>query len=77
MTRLVTVLGTVSWGQQFLDGTAVQWANNVLISGHAQGAGHAAYLSSEAVVPAVLFSGPQAISKHASKSPGWRSPICR
>ena len=59
---LVKVLRKQSWGHRFLSSSAEQisWSK-VVISGHSQGAGHAAYLSYRKAVTAVLFSGPQVL----------------
>lgn len=65
---VANVLGSVPWGAQFLvaaDG-GVDWPRTV-ISGHSQGAGHAAYLSYELEVDAVLFSGPQDCNECAAR----------
>jgi len=58
---LLHTLKLYPWGVKYLtsDGEGVNWKQNVIISGHSQGAGHAAYLSYKLQVPAVLFSGPQ------------------
>jgi hypothetical protein len=62
---LLRALKQTSWGAQFLITTSnssesrVDWSK-IIISGHSQGAGHAAYLSHRrGVFAAVLFSGPQ------------------
>ena len=59
------VLHTLEWGNKFLkygnggeESYIIDW-NKIVISGHSQGAGHAAYLSFKKNIPAVLFSGPQ------------------
>ena len=59
------VLHTIKWGNKFLkygngseESYIIDW-NKIIISGHSQGAGHAAYLSFKKNIPAVLFSGPQ------------------
>eukprot|EP00429_Kryptoperidinium_foliaceum_P070074 CAMPEP_0176070036 /NCGR_PEP_ID=MMETSP0120_2-20121206/34971_1 /TAXON_ID=160619 /ORGANISM="Kryptoperidinium foliaceum, Strain CCMP 1326" /LENGTH=388 /DNA_ID=CAMNT_0017403675 /DNA_START=10 /DNA_END=1176 /DNA_ORIENTATION=+ len=58
----------LSWGRQFLTGEqGVRWSK-VILSGHSQGAGHAAYLSILKDVRAVLLSGPQDC---AECSEGW------
>ena len=57
----------VPWGEQFIrDNGGVDWSRTV-ISGHSQGAGHAAYLSFVLDVDAVLFSGPQDCSECADR----------
>ncbi|CAK0823582.1 unnamed protein product [Prorocentrum cordatum] len=57
---LLGVLFSVTWGNRFVVARtgAVDWSN-VIVSGHSQGAGHAAYLSYLTGANAVLFSGPQ------------------
>ena len=61
---LNNTLHNVDWGKLFLkynaetDSHGIDW-EKVIISGHSQGAGHAAYLSYKKNIPAVLFSGPQ------------------
>ena len=57
-------LHCVEWGKLFLkrspgiSSLGLDW-EKIVISGHSQGAGHAAYLSYKKDIPAVLFSGPQ------------------
>jgi len=54
------VLRAVEWGASFIDSGSgdVAW-DKVIISGHSQGAGHAAYMSYAKDIDMVLFSGPQ------------------
>ena len=64
VTLLKKTLQSVEWGKLFLtynnetSAHVIDW-KKVVISGHSQGAGHAAYLSYKKSIPAVLFSGPQ------------------
>ena len=61
-TVALAALQTIGW-QQFLlaDGGGIDW-RKVVISGHSQGASHAAYMSSTLpLAAAVLLSGPQEI----------------
>ena len=64
VSLLNKTLHSVEWGKLFLKrnpGTSshgIYW-EKIVISGHSQGAGHAAYLSYKKDIPAVLFSGPQ------------------
>lgn len=69
VSLLLHTLKLYPWGVKFLtsDGEGVNWKQNVIISGHSQGAGHAAYLSYKLQVPAVLFSGPQ----DSASASGW------
>mmetsp|Transcript_151694 Transcript_151694/g.467609 ORF Transcript_151694/g.467609 Transcript_151694/m.467609 type:complete len:398 (-) Transcript_151694:6-1199(-) len=64
---LAGALSRLPWGASFLDSGAVRWSR-IIISGHSQGASHAAYLSSLLGVRAVLFSGPQDCLQCSS---GW------
>lgn len=52
------VLMDQAWGSAFLQGGEVDWTK-IIISGHSQGASHAAYLTQVKKTHAVLFSGPQ------------------
>jgi hypothetical protein len=61
---LTKTLHSIDWGQNFLKRNNKTLSNDiswekVVISGHSQGAGHAAYLSYKKEIPSVLFSGPQ------------------
>jgi len=56
--RLEGILSNQSWGSNFLSDGRVDWSK-VIISGHSQGASHAAYLSQLKGVRTVLISGPQ------------------
>ena len=64
ISLLKSTLQALGWGKKFLkydhetESDEVDW-EKIIISGHSQGAGHAAYLSYKKLVPAVLFSGPQ------------------
>jgi hypothetical protein len=56
---LIGALKQAPWGQEFLlAGNHIDW-NRIIVSGHSQGASHAAYLSFAKQLPAVLLSGPQ------------------
>jgi len=55
---LLQLLQQQSWGTSFLSSDQLNWTN-IVISGHSQGAGHAAYLGYKLDMPVVLFSGPQ------------------
>ena len=68
---LVGALQELGWAH-FLtaDGARVRW-ERVVVSGHSQGASHAAYLSvARKVRAALLFSGPQ---EHPDAAAGWLS----
>jgi len=55
----ISSLKKVEWGKKFLtDKGELNW-DKIIVSGHTQGASHAAYLSQVKGVRAVLFSGPQ------------------
>lgn len=64
VSLLNKTLHSVEWGKLFLkrnpgaSSHGIDW-EKIIISGHSQGAGHAAYLSYKKEIPAVLFSGPQ------------------
>ena len=59
-------LESVDWGHHFLDRGDLKW-ERIVVSGHSQGAGHAAYLSStRPVLGAALLSGPQDTAAGAS-----------
>jgi len=70
-------LSQLAWGEDFLKedsfGAGVLW-DKVIISGHSQGASHAAYLSQAKGVRAVLFSGPQETWDSAKEWISWRVP---
>ena len=64
---LTAALQQLEWSQYLTaDGSTVRW-DRVVVSGHSQGASHAAYLSvAKRVKAAVLFSGPQETPECAS-----------
>ena len=56
---LLAALRSVRWGKKFSNGSKLSW-EHIIVSGHSQGAGHAAYWASQrSVLGAILFSGPQ------------------
>lgn len=60
------------WGQ-YLSGNRIKW-NNVIVTGHSQGAGHAAYLAKHfKVARAVMLSGPQDYFSKLDKPAAWLS----
>jgi len=68
VTLVLAALKRLGWDSLFLDANGrVRW-ELVVVSGHSQGASHAAYLSTRVPVKAaVLFSGPQ----EATPATGW------
>ena len=78
-TVLERVLHGIEWGKKFLkygngsiESYDIDW-NKIIISGHSQGAGHAAYLSLKKNIRAVLFSGPQDCSSCSQPWLRWMS----
>ena len=76
---LERVLHSIEWGNKFLkygngsrESYNIDW-NKIIISGHSQGSGHAAYLSLKKNIPAVLFSGPQDCSSCSQPWLRWMS----
>jgi len=74
---LDTHFATEGWGQFLTSGGGVDWSK-VVVSGHSQGAGHAAYIAKmlQGVRRAVLLSGAedQNVSCSWQGQPGWRTP---
>lgn len=61
-----------NWGQYLLN-NSVDWTK-ILIGGHSQGSGHAAYIAKQFPVSRVLmFSGPNDYSDYYSNSANWLS----
>lgn len=75
-TRLISALATAGWSSMFQAGAdSVDWTR-VVVSGHSQGASHAAYLSVvRPVQAAVLFSGPQECPACAKSWVGRGDPM--
>jgi pimeloyl-ACP methyl ester carboxylesterase len=58
---------------QYIDGNNIQW-KNIIVAGHSQGAGHAAYLGQRFPVSRVLvFSGPQDYLDNFRHPASWLS----
>ena len=64
---LLNALSKVEWGGRFVKDGQIRW-DLIIISGHSQGASHAAYASMTRHIPTVLLSGPQEGARSAS---GW------
>jgi len=59
--------------QQYVNGNAIQW-QKIIVAGHSQGAGHAAYLGKKFPVYRVLiFAGPQDYLVHFNSPASWLS----
>ena len=60
-----------NWSQYLLGDNTMDWSK-IIVGGHSQGAGHAAYLAKKYRVERVLlFSGPNDYSDHFSNSANW------
>lgn len=70
---LTGVLSNLAWGGRYLRRRQVRWSK-IIVSGHSQGASHAAYLSSARGTRAVLFSGPQDSWDSAKEWTSWSVP---
>jgi hypothetical protein len=59
------------WGQYLLSQSSIDWSK-VAVSGHSQGAGHAAYFAKKFLVErAVMFAGPNDYSTYFSNAAPW------
>src|SRR5207249_4894448 len=59
--------------KQYIDNNQIQW-ENIIVAGHSQGAGHAAYLGKRFPVAKVLiFAGPQDYLNNFNAPAGWLS----
>ncbi len=57
--------------QQYIKGGTIQWPK-IVVAGHSQGAGHAAYLAKKFPVNrALIFAGPQDFLVHFNRPAGW------
>ena len=62
---------TENWGQYLSTPNALDWSK-IIVGGHSQGSGHAAYLAKQFLVDRVLlFSGPNDYSNTFSTSANW------
>lgn len=60
------------WGQ-FVTGNELTW-NKVVVSGHSQGSGHAAYIAQQFQVDrAIMYAGPNEFSQHFLSVADWLS----
>lgn len=58
--------------QQYITGNVIQW-QKIIVAGHSQGAGHAAYLAKKFPVNrALIFAGPQDFLVHFNAPAGWQ-----
>jgi pimeloyl-ACP methyl ester carboxylesterase len=72
--RLVRTVGRLRWDQFLYSDGTLAWPK-LIVSGHSQGASHAAYLSlARPVAAAVLFSGPQECPRCTSAWPRAADP---
>jgi len=57
--------------KQYLKANSIQW-QKIIVAGHSQGAGHAAYIAKKFLVSRVLiFAGPQDFLVHFNSPAGW------
>ena len=73
--RLIQFLDTTfpseNWGQYLLNNHEIDWSK-IIVTGHSQGSGHAAYIAKDHLVNRVLmFSGPNDYSNHFSDAANW------
>jgi len=73
--KLIQYLSTANpsenWGQYLATPNTIDWTK-VVVGGHSQGAGHAAYLAKQFLVDRVLmFAGPNDYSTRFSNSANW------
>ena len=62
-----------NWAQYLVDGNAPNWSR-IIVAGHSQGSGHAAYLAKmNNVNRALMFSGPNDYSTHFEAAGNWLS----
>ena len=62
-----------NWGQYLQRSGGIEWSK-IIIGGHSQGSGHAAYIAQKFLVDRVLmFSGPNDYSNYYSDTAPWVS----
>ena len=73
LTYLNTNYPTQNWDDYLISNTSINWTN-IIVAGHSQGAGHAAYLAkSNSVERVLMFSGLNDYSDHFSSPGNWLS----
>ena len=71
LNYLETTYPSQNWSQYLATSKTLNWSK-IIVGGHSQGAGHAAYLAKyESVERVLMFSGPNDYSNHFAQPANW------